>query len=197
MLSIIIPAKLPEPYLPKLLDEIAQYITVPHEVLVQSEKGLGYAVMCGIKRSKGDVIAVCDSDGSHPIKSLQIMYHLIGKHDVVVGSRYNGGLTYDSFLRQIISRVFCLAAQCLFGLSVKDNMSGFIVAKRQVFVDYPVCVDGFKFGLSLLVRCRGVLDVVEYPIVFRKRQLGESKASPVEAIRTLMLLIHLRAGFKE
>lgn len=191
MLSIIIPAKLPEPYLPQLLSQIAESVTIPHEVLIQTEKGLGYAVMCGIKRSEGDIIAVCDSDGSHPVKSIQFMYCLIGKHDVVVGSRYNGGLTSDSLLRQIISRVYCLFAQCLFRLNVKDNMSGFIVAKRQVFVDYPISSNGFKFVLDLLIKSKGVYDVVEYPIVFEKRKLGKSKASPMEAIRTLRLMLHL------
>jgi dolichol-phosphate mannosyltransferase len=191
MLSIIIPCWGEEPYLKTLLSELERKIDFPYEVLIQTEKGLGYAVMCGVIRAKGDVICVLDSDGSHPATSIPFMYQYIGEYDIVVGSRYRGGLTQDSVRRQIISRVYCLTAQAMFRLNVKDNMSGFIVAKRQVFLDYPIQCRGFKFGLELLVASRHRYHATEYPICFACRKAGKSKASPLQAVNTLRFMYQL------
>jgi dolichol-phosphate mannosyltransferase len=195
LISIVIPVKKPEPYLNQLLWDIEQYVWQPHEVLVQTEKGLGYAVKCGIAKAKGDILVICDADGSHPVQSIQNLTVYIDKStpsaDVVVGSRYNGGLTYDSFTRKVISRIYCKLAQHLFGLTVKDNMSGFVAVKKEVFTKYPIHNNGFKWLLELLVHSKGNLTVVEHPIVFVPRKAGHSKASPLEAIRTLHFLLTL------
>jgi dolichol-phosphate mannosyltransferase len=198
MLSIIIPCFGSEPFLPTLMAEISRCVSEPFEILIQSEIGLGYAVMCGVKRSKGEYILVCDSDGSHNPKYISEMLWLARNgHDIVIGSRYiKGGGTQDSFSREMISRVYCLFAQVLFRLEIKDNMSGFILVKRQVFLLYPIDVYGFKFGLDLLVRSKKYCSVVEYPFVFEARKLGVSKASPMEALRTLKLILKLCAHVK-
>jgi glycosyltransferase involved in cell wall biosynthesis len=108
MISIVIPCK-EEPYLENLLTNIKTVIHEPYEVLIQTEKGLGYAVSQGIKRSKGNLIVILDGDGSHNPRSIPFMTTYIDKYvngyDIVVGSRYNGGLTHDSFSRKIISQI--------------------------------------------------------------------------------------------
>jgi dolichol-phosphate mannosyltransferase len=190
VLSVIIPVKLPEPYLPTLLSQLAETISVPYEVLVQTEKGLGYAVMCGVQRSRGDVIVVLDADGSHPVSAIPFMYEIVASKlsQIVVASRYHGGATQDSFSRQFISRVYCLFAKKVFGLSVQDSMSGFVAARREVLLKYPIGVKGFKWGLELLVRSKGRAIVTEYPILFASRKAGKSKASPIEAVNTLLFM---------
>jgi dolichol-phosphate mannosyltransferase len=198
LITIILPV-LQEPYLPTLLKEIEATIKEPYEVLVQTEKGLGYAVKCGLERSKGDVIVIADADGSHPIHSIPNMTAYINKfgagyeYDIVVGSRYNGGITQDSFSRKVISRIYCKFAQLLFGLNVKDNMSGFVAVKKEVFVKYPIQNKGYKWLLELLVKSKhDNLKVVEYPIVFEQRKLGKSKANYKEAFHTLWFMLKLR-----
>jgi dolichol-phosphate mannosyltransferase len=191
LISIILPVK-DEPYLKLLLWEIELFMRHPHEVLVQTEKGLGYAVKCGIERSKGDTIVIMDSDGSHRVRDLPVMLEYAKDYDIVVGSRYNGGLTYDSLSRKVISRIYCKFAQILFGLYIKDNMSGFIVAKREVFEWYPIQNRGYKILLELLVKSKGDLTAIEYPIVFEKRKAGKSKASIREAWNTLIFMLKLR-----
>lgn len=193
MLSIILPVK-NEPYLFTLLSELNTTLKFPFEVKVQTEKGLGYAVMCGIKQAKGDIIAICDADGSHPIQAIPAMVNLLRTSDIVIGSRYvRGGTTQDSFSRKIISRIYCKFAQTLFGLTIKDNMSGFIVAKKEVFETYPIGNKGFKFGLELLCKSKHQYKATEYPISFSKRKLGKSKASPMEAIHTFIFMLQLYA----
>jgi hypothetical protein len=124
------------------------------------------------------------------------MLNLIGKYDVVVGSRYAGGKTEDSLIRQIVSRAYCSLGQILFGLRVKDCMSGFIIAKKEVFVNYPINCEGFKFLLDILVRSKKIYNIIEYPIVFERRKMGKSKANPTEAIRTFAFMLKLYACSK-
>lgn len=196
MLTIILPVK-NEPYLPFLLWDIALHVSVPHEVLVQTEKGLGFAVKCGLEKAKGDVVCVLDADGSHPVAAIDGMVKKLCDADIVVGSRYGKyGVTQDTFIREVISRVYNRFAQVLFGLTVKDNMSGFIVAKREVFKTYPISNRGYKFGLELLVRSKQKYKAFEYPIVFAQRKMGVSKASPKEAYNTLVFMLNLKAKFK-
>jgi dolichol-phosphate mannosyltransferase len=195
MLSIILPVK-DEPYLETLLKEIEQSVSFPHEVLVQTENGLGYAVKCGIERSKGDVVVVLDGDGSHPTTAIDSMTLLLNSYDIVVGSRYvKGGKTKDTFTRKVISRIYCEFAKELFGLTVKDNMSGFIAAHKTVYEKYPIQNNGFKFGLDLLVRSHKDLIAIEYPITFDQRKLGKSKASTKEAWHTLIFMLRLKTKF--
>lgn len=194
VLSVILPVK-DEPYLEQLLVELRSCLKPPYEILIQREKGLGYAVMCGINKAKGDVIVVCDADGSHPVTAIMPMVNLISKWDIIVGSRYSGGATNDSLVRQLISRVYCLFAQVLFWLNIRDNMSGFVVAKKEVFMVYPIGNKGFKFNLENLVKTKGVFKATEYPIVFEKRKAGKSKASPMEALHTLLFIFRLRMQF--
>lgn len=192
MISFILPVK-NEPYLNQLLWEIENIVTQPHEVLVQTEKGLGYAVKCGLERSKGEVIVVMDSDGSHPIQVVPQMITLLDFNDIVVGSRYvKGGKTQDTFTRKLISRIYCEFAKELFGLSIKDNMSGFIVAKKYVLEKYPISVSGFKWGLELLIKSQREFIATEYPIIFEQRKLGKSKANYKEAFHTLWFMLKLR-----
>lgn len=192
MLSVIIPVK-NEPYLPFLLVEINRYVE-NCEILIQKEKGLGYAVMCGIKRAKGDVIAILDGDGSHGPEYIPLMLNELNRYEIVVGSRYAKGISHDSFSRKVISRIYCKFAQLLFGLNVKDNMSGFIVAKKEVFLRYPIKNKGYKILMELLVQSKGVLKATEVPIVFHKRMMGKSKASLMEAINTLVFMLRLKAN---
>ena len=196
MISIILPV-LNEPYLPTLMEQIEGFLDgVPHEVLVQTEKGLGYAVKCGIERSKGDIIICMDADGSHNPKHIIDMTRLLYFVDIVVGSKYvKGGKSKDSLGRIVISRLFCEFAKELFGLGIKDNMSGFIVAKKSMFIQYPISNSGFKFGLELLVKSQKTHLAVEYPIVFEQRKMGKSKANYKEAWRTLVFMFRLKAKF--
>lgn len=168
----------------------------PYEVLVQTEKGLGCAVKCGIEKSKGEIIVVCDGDGAHNPKYIPQMIALLDFNDIVIGSRYiKGGKTKDTFIRKVISRFYCELAKELFGLNINDNMSGFIVAKKYVLEKYPISNSGFKWGLELLIKSRHEFIAKESSIVFEQRKLGKSKASMREAWHTLIFMLKLKANY--
>jgi len=66
MITVIVPVKLPEPFLETLKEEIHEELyDVPHEILIQTEEGLRYAVRKDIEKARGEIIVVMDADGSH------------------------------------------------------------------------------------------------------------------------------------
>jgi len=175
---VIIPA-LNEPYLPNLLNKLQNFI-----VSVQDEKGLSFAVWRGIQNSKHKIVAVMDADGSHPPDAISSMVKLLDD-DVwlVVGSRYcKGGYSYDSIWRKGVSLVYCLVARILLRTKLRDVMSGFWVGYKWAFKFKPTT--SFKFGIELIKKHKE--HIREYPIVFRKRQSGESKVKPLQAVKDLL-----------
>lgn len=191
MISVIIPCK-NEPYLQRLIGVINTYLSLPHEIHVQREAGLSNAILCGVKRSTGDIVVILDADGSHNPKYIPNMIKMLNFYDIVIGSRYiKNGRTQDYFVRYLISRLFCKVAKALLNLDVNDNMSGFIVTKRNVFEQLKLKPFGYKFALEMMVKSKGKFKVGEFPVVFEKRKIGYSKTGLLQGIRTLAFIYKL------
>jgi len=191
LVSIIIPCK-NEPYLNRLVSEIAKCLTYSHEILVQTEPGLANAVMCGIKNSKGEILVVIDGDGSHKPQNLNTMVSLVSTYPIVVGSRYaNGGISKDYPLRQFLSKLFCKITRAILKLKIEDPMSGFVAIHRQVFNSVYLHPFGYKFLLELLVKSKGRYRIFEYPIVFEKRKRGCSKTGVRVGMSTIAFIMIL------
>lgn len=145
----------------------------------RGERGLGLAVLEGLRRAQGEVLVVMDADLSHPPEVLPAMLQALDRGaDFVVGSRYARGGSTDAgwgLLRNLNSRVATALARPL--TSITDPMSGFFALTRPVFERgrnlNPL---GYKIGLELLVRC-GCQHVEEVPIHFANRVYGQSKLS--------------------
>mgnify|MGYP001407006754 CR=1 FL=1 len=184
--SVILPVK-NEPYLPVILKQLEGY-----EVLVQRELGLANAVLHGVKLAHGEAIVILDADGSHNPKYISEMLKYLSVFDVVVGSRYvNGGGTEDYFLRMLLSRLFCKLARFILRIHVNDCMSGFIVAKREVFEQLNLKPLGYKFGLEIIAKSKGKFRVAEFPVYFEKRKMGISKTGFGQGIKTFAFIMKL------
>ncbi len=165
-------------------------------VLHRPEKaGLSSALLDGVRLSKGDYIVIMDADHSHDVAYLHAMLaEARNGADVVVGSRYvDGGKILDWPLgRRLVSIGATSIARLLFGLSVKDPMSGYVVFHRKVFEKLPYGLNPncYKLLLEVLVRSRPAR-IVEIPITFRDRENGESKLSMAQVIEYIRLVAAL------
>lgn len=156
-----------------------------------ANRGLSAAVLDGLARARHDYLVVMDADLSHPPEAIPALLAAIdGGADFAVGSRFvDGGSTDDEwgFFRWLNSRVATLLARPL--TTIRDPMSGFFALKRDTFMrgaDFnPI---GYKIGLELLLKCR-CQKVVEIPIHFADRQLGQSKLCLKEQLRYIQ---HIR-----
>jgi dolichol-phosphate mannosyltransferase len=84
----------------------------------------------------------------------------------------------------------------LAGAAVSDPMSGFFMIRREIVSRLAprLSPDGFKILVDVILSSGGGLKVVEIPYVFRPRQAGESKLSPLVGLDFLGLVAHHASG---
>jgi dolichol-phosphate mannosyltransferase len=101
--------------------------------------------------------------------------------DLVLGSRYvrGGGVTDWGATRRAISRWGSAYARAALGVGIQDLTGGFKVFRRRVLeaIDLDsLDAVGYAFQVETTFRAiRAGFQVVEVPIVFRDRRVGESK----------------------
>jgi dolichol-phosphate mannosyltransferase len=170
--------------------EIADRLAAAHadvEVLHRPRKGgLGPAYVAGFRRALAggaELVAQMDADFSHDPADLPRLLAAAAEADLVLGSRYveGGGVADWGPLRRLISRGGSAYARALLGVGVRDLTGGFKVFRRAVLeaIDLETIPSlGYAFQVETTFRSlRAGFRVVEVPIVFRDRRVGESKMS--------------------
>jgi dolichol-phosphate mannosyltransferase len=159
------------------------------------KEGLGKAYLAGFEWALGhgyELILEMDADFSHDPKYLPGMLEAARGADLVLGSRNipGGGTVNWGVGRKIISRGGSLYARTILGIPVRDLTGGFKCFRRKVLesIDLPtVECSGYAFQIELTFRAlRRGFRVVEFPIVFVDRRVGQSKMSKrivLEALR--------------
>ena len=164
---------------------------MPIRVITRVEKaGLSSAILAGAAAAAAPVIAVMDSDGSHPPATLPALVAAVERGaDVAVASRYvpQGGIEQWPLWRRVTSLVATTAARLLLGLPVRDPLSGYFAARRELLARPGYWGVGFKLLLEVLAR-NPALRVVEVGYRFTDRAGGRSKLSPREIGAYLRLL---------
>jgi dolichol-phosphate mannosyltransferase len=170
--------------------EIADRLAGAHdgvEVLHRGHKeGLGPAYIAAFQTALAggaDLIAQMDADFSHDPADLPRLLEAVEDADLAIGSRYveGGGVRDWGFLRRAISRGGSAYARTALGVHVQDLTGGFKVFRREVLEAIEPATlssEGYAFQVETTYRAiqRG-FRVVEVPITFRDRRVGQSKMS--------------------
>lgn len=151
-------------------------------------RGLGQAYVRGITHAMdalgAQIVVQMDADFSHdPADVRKLLEHLAGGADVAIGSRYVSGGSLDekwSVWRRLLSHWGNRLARWIAGLgAVRDCTSGFKAIRAEVLRDVKIeniRVQGYAFQVALLHRLlRAKARVVEEPIYFRERRVGQTK----------------------
>jgi len=172
----------------KLADELHQadpeHVAVAHR---PGKGGLGPALRDGFGRSIEDgyeIVVTMDVDFSHnPDDVPRLVAEVEKGADICIGSRYvPGGSTPDwTLIRRFISRGGNIYARFLLGAKLRDMTAGF-KAYRASFLkafDAPNRETlGYCFQIEMVYFAwRLGFQVVEVPIEFRDRRVGQSKMS--------------------
>ncbi|MET0958464.1 MAG: polyprenol monophosphomannose synthase [Solirubrobacterales bacterium] len=170
--------------------ELADRLAGEHrdvEVLHRVRKeGLGPAYVAGFARALAggaELVAQMDADFSHDPADLPRLLAAVEGADLVLGSRYvaGGGVADWGAIRRLISRGGSAYSRLLLRVGVADLTGGFKVFRRPVLeaIDLPtIPALGYAFQVETTYRAvRLGFRVVEVPIVFRDRRVGESKMS--------------------
>lgn len=173
------------------------------EVLHRAVKeGLGKAYIAGFRHAMAtgaDLLFEMDADLSHDASYLPHFVRLIEQGaDVVLGSRYvkGGGVENWPLSRKLISRGGCLYAQLVLGLPYRDLTGGFKCFRRAVLETIDLdAIDtrGYGFQVEMTYRAHKLgFKVVELPIIFVDRKVGESKMSGDIFIEAAVNVLRLR-----
>ena len=154
----------------------------------QGKLGLGTAYIMGFKYAlehNYEYIFEMDADFSHNPKDLILLYKAcaVDGKDMAIGSRYASGVNVVNWPmgRVLLSYFASIYVQIVTGMPIKDSTAGFVCYKRKVletinldkvkFIGYAFQIEmkftSWKFGFK----------IVEVPIIFTNRALGESKMS--------------------
>ncbi len=147
-----------------------------------AERGYGSATIRGLRYGidKGyDAIVTIDGDQSQdPVEIRDLLDEIASGADVVIGSRYVGGirvLNWD-LRRLLLSMGASSYLRALTGMRFKDCTCGFRAYRASVLSLDGTKAEGYAFLPELLFSLRRAC-IVEVPITFTERRLGESKMS--------------------
>ncbi|MGW5723013.1 polyprenol monophosphomannose synthase [Amycolatopsis sp. NPDC003865] len=156
-------------------------------VLHRTEKaGLGAAYIAGFRwglAREYNTIVEMDADGSHAPEDLPRLLDAVGDADLAIGSRYvpGGAVVNWPLNRQVLSRGANIYSQIALGMRTRDITAGFRAYRRPVLEKLAldeVNSHGYCFQIDLTIRTADAgFEIVEVPITFTEREIGESKMS--------------------
>jgi dolichol-phosphate mannosyltransferase len=188
----------------QLLDGMAKTEPRIHVMHRAGKLGLGTAYVEGFTwgLARGyEYLFEMDADGSHDPKYLPTMLALAQDGaDGVIGSRYipGGGTKNWGLTRKFISRGGGIYARTVLGVDIQDLTAGFICWRRATLeaIDLPtISSNGYSFQIEMKYRAlQKGFRLVETPIVFVDRRVGQSKMSRAIVAEALLKVWALRFG---
>jgi dolichol-phosphate mannosyltransferase len=189
-----------------VLDGIAARDRRVHVLHRPGKLGLGTAYLDGFRWGLGrgyEYLFEMDADFSHDPRYLPGMLALAQDGaDVVIGSRYvdGGGTENWGVGRKLISRGGSLYARTILGVKVRDVTAGFICWRRRALETIEleaVRSNGYSFQIEMKYRALAAgLRLVETPIMFVDRRVGQSKMSRAIFAEALLMVWKLRLGIR-
>ncbi|WP_327298748.1 MULTISPECIES: polyprenol monophosphomannose synthase [unclassified Streptomyces] len=170
----------------KIVDELAEddpQVQVLHR---KGKEGLGAAYLAGfrwgIEHGYG-VLVEMDADGSHQPEELPRLLTALKGADLVLGSRWMPGGRVVNWpkSRELLSRGGSTYSRMLLGVPIRDVTGGFRAFRKETLEGIgldEVSSQGYCFQVDLARRAiEAGCHVVEVPITFVEREIGDSKMS--------------------
>jgi dolichol-phosphate mannosyltransferase len=190
-----------------LLDELAAGNPRIHVMHRAGKQGLGRAYIAGFKwalERDYDAVFEMDADFSHDPAELPQFMQAIESADLVLGSRYIGGIRVMNWpmSRLLISTGAGRFVRLVTGLPIQDPTGGFKCFRREVLeaIDLDhITSNGYSFQIEMTHTAwmKG-FRIREIPITFEDRRAGYSKMSTAIAKEAFFMVIKLaaRCGFR-
>ena len=187
-----------------LIDRIRAANPRVHVLHRAGKLGLGTAYLEGFRWALArdyQLVVEMDADFSHDPRYLpELVAAAEAGADVAVGSRYvgGGGTRNWGLGRRLISKAGGRYARTVLGLDVRDMTAGFVCYRREALEAIDLAAirsNGYSFQIEMKYRAhRAGLRIVEVPIVFEDRRVGQSKMSRAIVAEALWMVWKLRLG---
>ena len=148
-------------------------------IIRQKDRGVESAIMQGLRRAKGDILASVDADETHDISGIVEGVKLVelGKADFVLGNRMSGleQGSMDAYIK-VGNSVLSWMFSKLYKTDVHDVLTGLFVMRRKAFESIRE-VEPYRAGIAFFAieLARLGYKVREVDIKYYKRRHGKSK----------------------
>ena len=166
----------------------------------ETERGKGLAVRRGMLEANGQYRFICDADLSMPIQEVsKFLPPTLDGYGVAIGSREAPGARRfnEPTYRHVMGRVFSTLVKVFAMPGFEDTQCGFKCFQAEVAADVfgVQKLTGMSFDVEVLyiARKRGYR-IVEVPIVFPDRRVGQSKMSRRIVLEAMWMVPRLRIG---
>ncbi len=163
--------------------------------------GLGTAYIKGFKwalENGFEAIVTMDCDFSHDPKAIPSFIEKIGAYDLIVGSRYIGGIRIMNWPMQrlLLSYFASIYARFITGIPFSDSTGGFNCYSRKALSTInldKIFSIGYAFQIELKYKVWSLgLPSFENPITFFERTVGKSKMSRKIILEAVINVFRLR-----
>jgi len=187
----------------ELADRLAAELGYVHVLHRERKQGLGPAYVAGFHRALADgadLVLEMDCDFSHDPADVPRLIAAAADADLVLGSRYvdGGGIADWGPGRRLVSAGGSVYARLVLGVRGHDLTGGFKCYRRGVLETIgldAVPSRGYAFQIETTYRAlRAGFSVVEVPISFVDRQVGQSKMSRGIILEAIWKVPALRAA---
>jgi len=187
----------------KAVDDLKKKFGGLHVIHRKKKSGLGTAYVEGFRYAleKGaEYIFEMDADFSHDPEMLPVFLRELKKFDLVVGSRYKGGIRIINWpLRRLMLSILANKyIRVVTGMKLTDATSGFKGYRRSVLeaIDLGrVRSNGYSFQIEMKYRAhKKNFAIGEIPIIFLDRHSGTSKMSQKIIWEALFIVWRLKLG---
>ena len=199
-ITLVIPAKNESDSLPIVLEELKKFdckiIVILEssdvktinsikdfncELIYQSDKGYGNALIDGINNVKTEYLCIFNADGSFDPNDLNRMLTICKNDlDFVFASRYlkNAGSDDDTFLTVIGNFIFTLIGKIFFSLKLSDILYTFLLGKTSSFKKLDLKSNDFCLCVEMPIKAKRLkMKYSDIPSFERKRIAGEKKVN--------------------
>jgi dolichol-phosphate mannosyltransferase len=163
--------------------------------------GLGTAYIKGFKWAleKGfEAVITMDCDFSHDPESIPGFLKNLDQNDLVIGSRYTGGIRIMNWPMQrlLLSYFASIYARTITGIPFFDSTGGFNAYTKRALSSLnldKVFSIGYAFQIELKYKVWSLgFPCTEYPITFFERTVGKSKMSRKIIVEAVINVFRLR-----
>ena len=199
-LTLVIPAKHEEYSLPEVLKELKNFnlkiiVIIENsdletfnaiknfniEIIYQSGRGYGDAIIEGINNVKTNYLCIFNADGSFDPKYLKQMLDICeNKLDFVFASRYliGGGSDDDTFLTKLGNYIFTKIGNIFFLIKITDILYNYLLGKTNSFKKLNLISKDFCLCVELPIKAnRNNMNFTDIPSFERRRIAGVKKVN--------------------